>query len=233
MKNIWRISVLVLILLTVTAPLVVAGDKPESLEERISYGIGINIGRDFKNQEIEVVPELVARGIKDVLTGETTLMTDEEVKETIAELQKKVQAKQEAMRKVQGEANKKAGDEFLAANAKQKGVKTTDSGLQYLVIEPGNGKTPAATDKVKVNYRGMLVDGTEFDSSYKRGNPVEFPVNGVIKGWTEALQMMKEGAKYQLFIPAELAYGDRGAGPAIGPNSTLIFDVELLAVNPE
>jgi len=233
MKNIWRISVLVLILLTVTAPLVVAGDKPESLEERISYGIGINIGRDFKNQEIEVVPELVARGIKDVLTGETTLMTDEEVKETIAELQKKVQAKQEAMRKVQGEANKKAGDEFLAANAKQKGVKTTDSGLQYLVIEPGNGKTPAATDKVKVNYRGMLVDGTEFDSSYKRGNPVEFPVNGVIKGWTEALQMMKEGGKYKLFIPAELAYGERGAGPVIGPNATLIFEVELLEVNPE
>ncbi|HKI51321.1 MAG TPA: FKBP-type peptidyl-prolyl cis-trans isomerase, partial [Geothermobacteraceae bacterium] len=122
---------------------------------------------------------------------------------------------------------------FLVANAKKDGVKTTASGLQYKVIEEGTGKTPAATDKVKVNYRGSLVDGTEFDSSYKRGQPATFPVNGVIKGWTEALQLMKEGAKFQLVIPADLAYGERGAGPMIGPNSTLVFDVELLAVNPE
>jgi len=233
MKNIWRIPVPVLILLLATPLLAIAGDKPESLEQRISYGIGMNIGRDFKNQDIQVDPELLARGVKDVLAGGETLMSEEEVQQTIAELQKVMQEKQEAKNKVIGEANQKAGAEFLAANAKKEGVKTTASGLQYKVIEAGNGKTPAATDKVQVNYRGSLVDGTEFDSSYKRGKPAEFPVNGVIKGWTEALQLMKEGAKYQIFIPAELAYGERGAGPVIGPNSTLIFDVELIAVNPQ
>jgi FKBP-type peptidyl-prolyl cis-trans isomerase FklB len=233
MKNIWRIPVPILILLLATPFVAVAGDKPETLEQRISYGIGMNIGRDFKNQEIQVDPELLARGVKDSLAGGETLMSDEEVQQTIAELQKLMQEKQAAKNKVIGEANLKAGSEFLAANAKKEGVKTTASGLQYKVIEAGKGKTPGATDKVRVNYRGSLVDGTEFDSSYKRGKPAEFPVNGVIKGWTEALQLMKEGAKYQLFIPAELAYGERGAGPVIGPNATLIFDVELIAVNPE
>ena len=232
-KNIWLIPTLALILLVATSVLGVAADKPTTLEERISYGIGMNIGRDFKNQEIEVIPALLARGIKDVQSGGETLMTEEEVQETIAELQKILQAKQAEKAKIIGEANKKAGEEFLAANAKKEGVKTTASGLQYKVIEEGTGKIPAATDKVKVHYTGTLVDGKEFDSSIKRGQPATFPVNGVIKGWTEALQLMKEGAKYQLYIPAELAYGERGAGPVIGPNSTLIFDVELIAVNPE
>jgi FKBP-type peptidyl-prolyl cis-trans isomerase FklB len=233
MKNIWRIPVPFLILLLATPLVAFAGDKPETLEQRISYGIGMNIGRDFKNQEIQVDPELLARGVKDVLAGGETLMSEEEVAQTIAELQKVMQEKQEAKNKVIGEANLKSGAEFLAANAKKEGVKTTASGLQYKVVEAGTGKTPAATDKVQVNYRGSLVDGTEFDSSYKRGKPAEFPVNGVIKGWTEVLQLMKEGAKYQVFIPAELAYGERGAGPVIGPNATLIFDVELIAVNPK
>lgn len=233
MKHIWQNPVLALALLVATATLGSAADKPETLEERVSYGIGMNIGRDFKNQEINVVPDLLARGVKDVLAGGETLMTEEEVQQTIAELQQILQAKQAEKAKVLGAVNKKAGEEFLAANAKKDGVKTTASGLQYKVIEEGAGNTPAATDKVKVHYRGTLVDGEEFDSSYKRGEPAVFPVNGVIKGWTEALQLMKEGSKFQLFIPAELAYGERGAGPVIGPNSTLIFEVELVAVNPE
>jgi len=233
MKNLWYVSVLTLALLVALPTLGTAADKPESLEERVSYGIGMNIARDFEKQEIKVNPELLAQGIKDVQAGGATLMNDDEVKATIAELQEMLKAKQAAMMKDLGEANKKAGAEFLAANAKKEGVKTTASGLQYKVIEAGTGKSPAETDKVKVHYTGTLVDGKEFDSSIKRGQPATFPVNGVIKGWTEALQLMKEGAKYQLYIPAELAYGERGAGPVIGPNSTLIFDVELIAVNPE
>lgn len=233
MKNLWYVSVLTLTLLVALPTLGTAADKPESLEERVSYGIGMNIARDFEKQEIKVNPELLAQGIKDVQAGGTTLMNDDEVKATIAELQEMLKAKQAAMMKDLGEANKMAGAEFLAANAKKEGVKTTASGLQYKVIEAGTGKSPAETDKVKVHYTGTLVDGKEFDSSIKRGQPATFPVNGVIKGWTEALQLMKEGAKYQLYIPAELAYGERGAGPVIGPNSTLIFDVELIAVNPE
>jgi FKBP-type peptidyl-prolyl cis-trans isomerase FklB len=233
MKNLCNLLVLTLTLLGALSTFGFAADKPVSLEERVSYGIGMNIAHDFEKQEFKVDPELLARGIKDAQAGGETLMSDEEVQATITELQTLLKDKQAEKAKVIGEANKKSGAEFLAANAKKDGVKTTASGLQYKVIEAGTGKAPAATDKVKVNYRGTLVDGTEFDSSYKRGQPATFPVNGVIKGWTEALQLMKEGAKYQLFIPAELAYGERGAGPMIGPNSTLVFDVELLAINPE
>lgn len=224
---------LAMLLLLVSPLTVFAVDKPVSLEDRVSYGVGMNIARDFKTQDINVNPDLLAQGIKDAQAGGETLMTEDEVQKTITELQQMLQAKQAAKAKEIGDKNQKEGAEFLAANAKKEGVKTTASGLQYKVIEPGNGKTPTATDKVKVNYRGMLIDGKEFDSSYKRGEPATFPVNGVIKGWTEALQMMKEGAKYQIYIPAELAYGERGAGPMIGPNATLIFDVELLEVNPK
>lgn len=233
MKKLGRISFVALLSLLIVTPLAVAADKPISLEDRVSYGIGMNIGRDFSNQEIQVNAELLAQGIKDAQAGGNTLMSEEEVKQTIAELQQILQAKQAAKVKELGEANQKAGADFLAANAKKEGVKTTASGLQYQVIEEGSGKIPAATDKVKVHYRGTLVDGTEFDSSYQRGEPAVFPVNGVIKGWTEALQLMKEKAKYRLFIPAGLAYGERGAGPVIGPQSTLIFDVELLEVDPQ
>lgn len=233
MKKLGRIFLMALLSLLVVAPPAIAADKPESLEDRVSYGIGMNIGRDFSNQDIQVNADLLAQGIKDVQAGGSTLMSEEEVQQTIAELQKILQTKQAAKVKELGDANKQAGAEFLAANAKKEGVKTTASGLQYQVIEEGTGKIPTATDKVKVHYRGTLVDGTEFDSSYQRGEPAVFPVNGVIKGWTEALQLMKEKAKYRLFIPADLAYGERGAGPVIGPNSTLIFDVELMEVNPQ
>lgn len=222
-----------LALLLAVSPVLAADQKPVSLEDRVSYGIGMNIGHDFKRQELKINPELVARGITDVMAGKDTLLTDEEVQSTIAELQKQLKEKRDAEMKAMGEKNKVEGAKFLAENAKKDGVKTTASGLQYKVVKEGTGPTPKAEDKVQVNYRGKLVDGTEFDSSYKRGQPATFPVNGVIKGWTEALQLMKEGAQYEVVIPAELAYGERGAPPVIGPNATLVFDVELLKVNPK
>lgn len=202
-------------------------------KEKVSYSMGVDIGKRLKQQSIDFDPELFAKGLKDIYGGSETLLTDQEIKETLAAFQKTLIAKQTEMRKQMGEKNKSDGDAFLAGNKKKGGVITLPSGLQYMVIEEGTGKTPKATDTVVTNYRGTLVDGTEFDSSYKRGKPATFPVNGVIKGWTEALQLMKEGAKWKLFIPSDLAYGERGAGNIIGPNATLIFDIELISVKEE
>jgi FKBP-type peptidyl-prolyl cis-trans isomerase FklB len=202
-------------------------------KEKVSYSMGVDIGKRLKQQSIDFDPDLFAKGIKDVYGGTETLLTDQEIKETLAAFQKTLIAKQTEMRKQQGQKNKSEGDTFLAGNKKKGGVITLPSGLQYTVIEEGTGKTPKATDTVVTNYRGTLVDGTEFDSSYKRGKPATFPVNGVIKGWTEALQLMKEGGKWKLFIPSDLAYGERGAGNIIGPNATLIFDIELISVKEE
>ncbi len=203
----------------------------KSKKDKVSYGIGADIARNMKVQSIDIDPDLVARGMKDVLSGGKTLMSEEEIKETLTALRQEVMARQAEELKKIGEKNKKEGEAFLEENKKKEGVKTLPSGLQYKVITEGTGKTPKATDTVTVNYRGTLVNGTEFDSSYKRGQPATFPVNGVIPGWTEALQLMKEGAKWQLFIPSGLAYGERGAGGGIiGPNSVLIFDVELISV---
>jgi FKBP-type peptidyl-prolyl cis-trans isomerase FklB len=202
-------------------------------KEKVSYSMGVDIGKRLKQQSIDFDPDLFAKGLKDVYGGGETLLTDQEIKETLTTFQKTLIAKQTEMRKQQGEKNKSEGDAFLAGNKKKGGVITLPSGLQYTVIEEGTGKTPKATDTVVTNYRGTLIDGTEFDSSYKRGKPATFPVNGVIKGWTEALQLMKEGAKWKLFIPSDLAYGERGAGNSIGPNATLIFDIELISVKEE
>lgn len=199
-------------------------------KDKLSYGIGADLARNLKAQSIDVDPDIVAKGIKDVLSGGKTLLNEEEIRQTIAELRQELIAKQALEAKKIGEKNKKEGEQFLEANKKKEGVKTLPSGLQYKVITEGTGKSPKATDTVTVNYRGTLIDGTEFDSSYKRGQPATFPVNGVISGWTEALQLMKEGAKWQLFIPSALAYGERGAGGIIGPNATLIFEVELISV---
>lgn len=157
-------------------------------------------------------------------------MSEEEYRNTMANFRKEMMAKQQAQMKTKGEKNKKEGDAFLAENKDKKGIVSLPSGLQYKVIKEGEGDTPKATDKVTVHYRGTLIDGTEFDSSYGRGEPATFPVNGVIPGWTEALQLMNAGSKWQLFIPSKLAYGERGAGGKIGPNSTLIFDVELISI---
>jgi len=187
----------------------------------------MQIGFNLSRQKVDVNPDLLVAGIKDAIADKPQL-TPEQVKEVMTTFEKDMQQKQ----KEAGEKNKAEGEKFLAENKKKEGVKTTASGLEYKVLKEGNGPQPKATDTVTVNYRGTLINGTEFDSSYKRGQPATFPVNGVIKGWTEALQLMKVGSKYQLFIPSNLAYGERSVSPEIGANSTLIFEVELLDAKP-
>ena len=199
-------------------------------KDKVSYAIGLDVGNAMKKQSIDINTDIFMRGVKDALSDGKKLMTDEEVRETMTAFSREMAEKQKEKMKKLGEKNKQEGDVFLAENKKKEGVKTLPSGLQYKVITEGSGKTPTASDTVTVNYRGTLIDGTEFDSSYKRGQPATFPVNGVIKGWTEALQLMKEGAKWQIFIPSDLAYGDKGAGNVIGPNAVLVFDVELISV---
>ena len=202
----------------------------KSFKERSSYAIGIDIGRGLKGQGLDIEPQVVAQGIADALGGGKLEMSDKEVHETLAALQKLVAAQSAELAAKASQKNKKEGEAFLAENKKKEGVQTTTSGLQYKVLKTGTGATPTKNDVVTTNYRGTLLDGTEFDSSYARGQPASFPVGGVIKGWTEALQLMKVGDKWRLFIPAELAYGERGAGDDIPPNATLIFDIELLDV---
>jgi FKBP-type peptidyl-prolyl cis-trans isomerase FklB len=208
-----------------TTPLVLKTQK-----DKVSYAIGLNIGKSLRKDSVEVDPAIFARGVKDALTGAKALLTDDELKAVLTTLQGDLQKRQEETMRQAGEINKKAGDAFLAENKAKPGVVTLPDGLQYKVLTEGTGPKPAATDSVVCNYRGTLIDGTEFDSSYKRGQPATFPVDHVIKGWTEAVQLMPVGSKWQLFVPAELAYGNRGAGPQIGPNSTLIFEVELLSI---
>jgi len=195
-------------------------------KEKMSYIIGMDIGNNLKKQSIDIDPNILAKGVKDALSGSQPLLTEQEVHETTMAFQKEMMAKQEEV----GKKNKREGETFLAENKKKEGVKTLPSGLQYKVIKAGTGKKPKLTDTVTTHYRGTLINGTEFDSSYRRGQTVSFQVNGVIPGWTEALQLMEEGAKWQLFIPSNLAYGERGAGRDIGPNATLIFEIELLSI---
>jgi FKBP-type peptidyl-prolyl cis-trans isomerase FklB len=211
---------------------VYAGENVElkDQKDKISYSIGINIGKNLKRQSVEVNPDILLQGIKDVLAGGKTLMTEQEVNETMMNFQKDMMAKQQARMKELGEKNKKEGEAFLAENKKKEGVITLPSGLQYKVMKEGDGKTPIVNDVVTVHYRGTLIDGKEFDSSYTRGQPASFPVKGVIPGFSEALQLMKTGSKWQLFIPSNLAYGERGAGDEIGPNAALIFDIELISI---
>jgi FKBP-type peptidyl-prolyl cis-trans isomerase FklB len=202
----------------------------KSDKERQSYAVGMNIGESLHRQPVELDMDSLIKGLKESMAGGKTLLTDEEAKAALTELGQQVRAKQEEKVKQAAETNKKEGEAFLAANKTKEGVVTTPSGLQYKILKAGTGPKPTAADKVVCNYRGTLINGTEFDSSYKRGQPATFPVGKVIKGWTEALQLMPVGSKWQLFIPADLAYGDRGAGSDIGPGSTLIFEVELLSI---
>ena len=204
--------------------------QPETESDRINYSVGYQMGGDFKRQNVEMKTDMLNKGIEDAISGGEPLMTEEERHATLMGLAQRVKAEQQQKMQQQGAEALKAGEAFLAENAGKEGVKTLPSGLQYKVIEAGSGASPKATDQVSVHYRGTLVDGTEFDSSYSRGKPTSFGVNQVIPGWTEALQLMKEGGKWQLFIPSKLAYGERQAGK-IPPNSTLIFDVELISVN--
>src|SRR6266436_4078315 len=196
-------------------------------KEKVSYAIGMNIGLNLSRQKVDINPDVVAAGIKDALAGKPQL-TQDQVKDVMTQFEKDMEQKQKAS----GEKNKADGAKFLEENKKKPGVKATASGLQYKVEKEGTGPQPKATDMVTVNYRGTLIDGTEFDSSYKRGQPATFPLNGVIKGWTEGLQLMKPGSKYQFVVPSNLAYGERSVGPDIAANATLIFDVELLEVKP-
>ncbi len=209
------------------AALVQADDKDILKDSRAkaSYGIGANLGTQWRQQEVDIDIELLLRGLKDALAGKETLMTEAEIRQTLSTFQQE-------HRRLRGERNKERGEKFLAENKTKEGVKALPSGLQYKVQAEGSGELPKATDTVTVNYRGTFIDGTEFDSSYKRGQPYTTSLNGVIKGWTEAIQLMKPGAKWQLFIPADLAYGERGWGSQIGPNTALIFEIELISAAP-
>lgn len=209
-----------------------AADAPElkTDKEKISYSIGMDIGGNLKRGSVEVDPDLLAKGLKDSYGGGKTILTEDQAAQALADFQEALMAKQAETMKVLSEKNKADGEKFLAENAMKEGVKVLPSGLQYKEITPGTGKSPKPADTVTTHYKGTLIDGTEFDSSYKRGQPATFPVSGVIPGWTEALQLMKEGSKWQLFVPPKLAYGEKGVGQVIGPNATLIFEVELLTV---
>jgi FKBP-type peptidyl-prolyl cis-trans isomerase FklB len=190
----------------------------------------MNIGANLHRQSIEVDPNIVRQGLEDAMTGGKILLSEDEARAALTELQNDMRKKQQEKMQRLGEANKNEGEAFLTANKAKDGVVTLPSGLQYKILTSGTGRKPTATDSVVCNYRGTLIDGKEFDSSYKRGQPATFPVSGVIKGWTEALQLMPVGSKWQLFIPSDLAYGERGQGGDIGPDATLIFEVELLSI---
>jgi len=198
--------------------------------DKVSYAIGVDIAGNFKKQGIDINPAQFAKGLADAWAGGKVLLNDEEVKATLMAFQNELKTKMQEKAKAAGEKNKKDGEQFLAANKAKPGVMTTASGLQYKVVKEGAGAKPTPEDTVSVNYKGTLIDGTEFDSSYKRNQAATFTVKGVIPGWTEALQLMTVGSTYQLFIPSNLAYGERGAGSTIGPNSTLVFEVELLSI---
>ena len=230
MKLKWSVGLCVIILFL--ASQIGAQETPslKDQKDKVSYSIGMEIGKNLKRQSLDLNPDILLKGIKDAFSGEKALMTDQEIVETMTAFQKEMMAKQQEAAKKLGERNKKEGEVFLVENKKKEGVVTLPSGLQYKVIKPGTDKKPKATDTVKAHYRGTLIDGKEFDSSYRRGEPVSFPVNGVIPGWSEALQLMGEGAKWQVFIPSNLAYGERGAGRDIGPDATLIFEIELISI---
>jgi FKBP-type peptidyl-prolyl cis-trans isomerase FklB len=204
-------------------------------KEKNSYALGMSIGTGLRKQGVAtgVDPALVSRGLRDAISGGKTAMAEDEMRAALQQLRTSVQASQEAKAHEEGASARKEGDAFLAANKSKDGVQTLPDGLQYKVLQQGSGPKPTASDTVTVNYRGTLINGKEFDSSYKRGQPISFPVNGVIKGWTEALQLMPVGSKWQLYIPTDLAYGDRGAGSDIGPGETLIFDVELISIGDQ
>jgi FKBP-type peptidyl-prolyl cis-trans isomerase FklB len=204
--------------------------------DKVSYAVGMNVGKGvaakLKQQAVDVDQAILLKGMKDALAGGKMLLTEEEERNVLTQLSLEARKKQEEQMKVAGDANKKVGEEFLSANKVKDGVVTLPSGLQYKILTAGTGPKPGAADSVTCNYRGTLINGNEFDSSYKRGHPETFPVSGVIKGWTEGLQLMPVGSKWQLFVPSDLGYGDRGADPrsGIGPGATLIFEVELISI---
>ena len=226
------LAVFLLTFFTGQISFVYAEDQSAVLKDeaaRLNYSVGYQIGSDFKQQEFEVRPDAVLKGIEDAISDSKGLMSKQEMRQTMADLGKKVADLKKKKRQQVGDYTEK-NKQFLVENGSKTGITTTASGLQYRVNKPGRGNHPGLTDKVLVHYRGRLINGTEFDSSYKRGKPSSFQVNKVIKGWTEALQLMKQGGHWQLFIPAEFAYGLKGMGTTIPPNSTLIFDIEFISI---
>jgi FKBP-type peptidyl-prolyl cis-trans isomerase len=208
-----------------------SSEELKTQKDKASYAIGASIAKSLQRDGIEIDPSLLLRGLNDQMGGGKLLLNEDETKAVLSEVQQEARAKQAAATKALGEANQKEGDAYLAENKTKEGVVTLPSGVQYKIVKQGDGPKPAAADTVECNYRGTLVDGKEFDSSYKRGKPATFPVGGVIKGWTEVLQLMPVGSKYQVVIPAALAYGPRPPnGADIGPNATLLFDIELLSI---
>ncbi len=203
----------------------------ETLEARVSYAIGLGFGKNLKEQDIKCDSNLLMQGIRDALGGAEPKLTEAQIESTMEEFRTVFITQQQTKAKEAAEKNLQEGQAFLAANKAKPGVKSTASGLQYQILQEGQGNPPKATDTVKVHYKGTLLDGTEFDSSYKRNEPATFPLNQVIKGWTEGLQLARPGSKLRLFIPSELAYGENGPpGSGIGPNSVLVFDIELLEI---
>jgi FKBP-type peptidyl-prolyl cis-trans isomerase len=209
-----------------------AQDQPalKTQKDKISYAIGLEMGNGVKEQGFDVDPAIVAMGIKDALAGGKAQLTDEEFRKIIGDVQEEMKQKQMQAMEEAATQNKKDGDAFLAENTKKAGVVTLPSGLQYKIITAGQGKKPAETDTVLCNYKGTFLDGTEFDSSAQAGKPVPFDLKGIIPGFKEALMLMPVGSKWQIFVPSDLAYGERGAGNVIGPNSTLIFEIELVSI---
>jgi FKBP-type peptidyl-prolyl cis-trans isomerase len=224
---------LVLALLMMSVPAIaIAQTAPElkTEKDKLSYAMGMDLGGQLKARSVAIDPAVFAQGLKDALSGSKTALTEDEAKKAISALQTVMLQKDLADLKAAGEKNKAEGEAFLLANKSKDGVVTLPSGLQYKVITRGSGPKPTLEQTVVCHYRGTLTNGKEFDSSYNRGQPASFPVNGVIKGWTEALQLMPVGSKWQLFVPSNLAYGERGAGQNIGPNATLIFEIELVGI---
>ena len=219
--------------MTLVSGISMAGEQVELKTEndKINYSVGYRIGGNFEQQEVEMEPDMLLQGAEDATSDGKPLMTEQEMNTVLTSLANRVKAAQMEQMKKQGAENLNTGEAFLAENSGKEGVTTLPSGLQYKVITAGTGKSPQKSDKVTVNYRGTLIDGTEFDSSYSRNKPATFGVGQVIPGWTEALQLMKEGDKWELVIPSKLAYGERRASAKIPPNSTLIFEVELISVN--
>ena len=207
-------------------------DKVElkTTRDSVSYGIGTDIGKNLKAQQIEINSQALAKGISDAMAGGKMMLTDAQIQACMTNFQKDLVAKQQAKAQELGEKNKKEGEAFLAANKSKEGVKTTASGLQYTVQKMGDGPKPKADQTVTVNYKGTLLDGTEFDNSYKRGEPTSFQLTNVVKGWTEGLQLMPTGSKFTFYIPSELGWGATGAGAAVPPNATVIFEVELISI---
>lgn len=229
-------GLLILLIVCSTMPIVQAKETTNQASDskldkkKVSYGIGVDMGRNFKRLELDIDINELAKGAKDAYTGKSLAVPDNELRNIMSAYQNELKEKQHLAISRIGETNQKAGSDFLAENAKKKDVITLPSGLQYKVIKQGTGNIPTENDSVECNYRGTLIDGTEFDSSARVGKPVQFKVNGVIEGWQEALKLMPVGSKWQLFIPPQLAYGLKGAGRDIGPNATLIFEIELLSI---